>query len=410
MSKEQSNQTTTQAAPVSAPSSSTTEAKKKNEPSIETKSCTVTFTEKEELEKNIENLCNKTFTIRDKESSIEKYFAQNGDYIAGVVISLSVILVIGLWLGVRIFKINLIEKIQTFRGMLATLTFGTFYTCVLGITLVALYKYLGFNDDFGQGSGSLVQAIWGSAATITAAVVAILLASESIRQSKLTNKLQKEANTLALYESPAYDIFKHLEKAKRLIDQFSYRVVPILNPSHGKINDQNVVYYYNECKYFAEAVSLINESDLYMLLIHQVDFDEMKSVIDSKIIALWPHLFENEKMKTVFFIYETTKIIEGILAEVDRNKGNKERVIDILNNQGRRIWPVLYIFRAMLNTIVFEDVQHYVKEQSGTLEPAPGLEQNMEQRKHDRVKRINNYHKTMSGDNLRQLALLTTGP
>ncbi|MEN9844832.1 MAG: hypothetical protein RLZZ612_2661, partial [Pseudomonadota bacterium] len=62
---------------------------------------------------------------------------------------------------------------------------------LLGIFAVALYKAFGFDDGFAQGSGSLVQAIWGSAATIAAAFVAILLAMEAVQQSKQMNEFTK---------------------------------------------------------------------------------------------------------------------------------------------------------------------------------------------------------------------------
>ena len=102
------------------------------------------------------------------------------------------------------------EILESSLGLWLIFILATFFAMVIGVLLLGLYKYFEFDNEFSQGAGSLVQATWGSAATIAASFVAILLALEALRQAKNTNSLQIQANLISTKQTTEYaDIYKN---------------------------------------------------------------------------------------------------------------------------------------------------------------------------------------------------------
>lgn len=195
---------------------------------------------------------------------VEQFFIDHGRSIAGYLVATFVIALIYLLVlyilrnkseksKLKISEIKGVAEntgntktrfLQTPEGMSIALITGTVLTCGIGIALVAIYKWAGFNDDFGQGSGSLIQAIWGSAATITAAVVAIMLALEAIAQAKKTNDLQVTANAIASRQAdadeaqlPLQQTWDAINACRLAIDELNWAIKPILNATNGIIKD-----------------------------------------------------------------------------------------------------------------------------------------------------------------------------
>ncbi len=234
---------------------------------VSAKSCTVTFSDAKELAEKLNSECKQSLIVLgptpSNESSTEKFFQDNGmAFILGLALFYIFSLVL---LGFSHQKKNqspnrdnsdrneseqsrFILHIKTPTGMSIALLVGTALTCALGVTLVAIYKYLDFPNDFAQGSGSLIQAIWGSAATITAAIVAIMLALESIKQSETTNKLQQQANNLASRQSSLYEAWQVGLTARKYLIQFDRVFVNIIARQGGMVNQFNYKLYmhYND--------------------------------------------------------------------------------------------------------------------------------------------------------------------
>lgn len=102
---------------------------------------------------------------------------------------------------------------------------ATAASMLIGIGLIAVYKYLNINDNFGQGSGGIVQATWGSAATIAASLVAIFLAQRAVSLSETTNKLTER-------QTPEYeDAYIEVKKISEIVS-----LKRVTTPENGSIN------------------------------------------------------------------------------------------------------------------------------------------------------------------------------
>jgi hypothetical protein len=173
------------------------------------KPCAITFFTTEELATKLQRDCKQNAITLTQQVEInnksEDRFEIVGHYIPWIL--LIIIVVAARWLYIQAKahatthaknSINNSEEIfkrilNTTPGIMLGLLGLTVTSMALGVALIAWYKYLGITDGFGQGSGSLVQAVWGSAATIAAAVVAIVLAHRSQKLSEETHDLERRA-------------------------------------------------------------------------------------------------------------------------------------------------------------------------------------------------------------------------
>jgi hypothetical protein len=245
-------------------------------------------------------------------------------------------------------KNDLIEKFQTPRGMAFAIVGLILISIGIGSFFVFLYKIFGIDDDFAQGSGSLVQAIWGSAATIAASILAIILATEALRLAKKTNELTELSNKFQETESVPYQIWLKKQAAILAFDQYAALVKPILGGSNGVITKDNFQYFEFITLDVLEKIREVYTSPLFNML----DQIELKDV--------HPHMsktYASTLGHTMVFFHSYKSRLEHL---------TEEKKIDIHNKEGRAIWRYLIDIRSGLIQINLQNIKDFMDQEIKT--------------------------------------------
>ena len=257
-------------------------------------------------------------------------------------------------------------------GMSIALLLGTILTCLFGVALVALYAHYDVSNDFAQGSGSLIQAIWGSAATITAAVVAIMLALEAIKTAETTNRLQQEANQLSEYESPSFALLQEVVGFKRRLDCHALFIHRLLSMSNGQVTEGSTLSLYEDS--FRDVLSLYREiinSEVFILLSNQPLSHLSDSRPNEVIIREFPRIFnlENKFKEKVYNCSDLLVVLSvfsvNVLNEINDTKDARLKV-KIMNEIGRAHWVYLYTLKLALNHLKYEVIDKYTSGKMGS--------------------------------------------
>lgn len=250
---------------------------------------------------------------------------------------------------------NLIEKLQTPRGMAFAILALVIASIGIGLAFVLAYKLLDIPDNFAQGSGSLVQAIWGSAATIAASLLAIILATEALRLAKKTNELTERSNHLTdisnkfqKTQSAPYEVWMKLKAALLAFDQYSAMVKPLLSSSGGLITKNNINGF--ECVTFEllDKLNVVYKSPIFNML-NQMEFKG-----DS--CGGFAKTYASPLMMTMVFMHDYKSHAEK-KSEIER--------IDFHNTNGRSVWASLYDIRAGLIKINLKNIEDCMSDDVG---------------------------------------------
>jgi hypothetical protein len=242
---------------------------------------------------------------------------------------------------------DFIEKFLTPRGMAFTILGLTFLSIGIGCYFVFLYKTyayktFGIDDAFAQGSGSLIQAIWGSAATIAASILAIILATEALRLTKKTNELTELSNKFQESESVPYQIWLKKQAAILAFDQYAALVKPILGGSNGVITRDNFQNFEFITLDVLEKIREVYTSPLFNML----DQIKLKDVN--------PHMSETHASAlglTMVYFHSYKSRLEDL---------TEEKKIDIHNKEGRTIWRYLFDIRSGLVQINLQNIKDFM--------------------------------------------------
>ncbi len=248
-----------------------------------------------------------------------------------------------------------IEKIQTPRGMIILLAILTMASIGVGVALIFLYKKIGIQDEFAQGSGSLVQAVWGSAATIAASVLAIILATEALRMARRTNDLTEISNDLTAVankfqetESEPYSVWIQHQDALLALDQYSITVKPLLGKTEGKITNDNVLQFECITYLLLEKLNAIYRSPVY----HMLNQIAWRPGIDMS----FPNTYATPLVQTILFTYNYKERAE---------KTPEHLKNEFHNSTGRAIWLHLFDIRKGLMAINLANIKDFMDESVG---------------------------------------------
>jgi hypothetical protein len=241
------------------------------------------------------------------------------------------------------------NALTTAPGMLLALLVGIIVAVFLGVTLAFIYRYFGVDDAFGQGSGSLIQAIWGSAATISASVVAIMLALEAIKQAKVTNRIES------------------IDTVKRDIDWYALSMYPMLEGSQGKVNPENAQLFLFGTQKLIDALESICLSPLFVAL-NQIPLKNLLNLENSEAVSI---KVANTFLQTFGGLLNRNYLFAMQLrSKLQASSGDMFQIVKILNEEGRAFWSSLYTIRAALDYVgvaYIEDFMTYRIKPDGTV-------------------------------------------
>ena len=267
-------------------------------------------------------------------------------------------------------KSNLAGILLTGPGMLLALITGTAVAMFVGIGLTSIYKYLDFDHSFAQGSGSLIQAIWGSAATISAAVVAILLALEAIKQAKSTNglaersiQLQEKSRELEdrlahlqRQETPAFKELEVIDSVRREMDWYALSIFPLVDQT-GQIGKSTAHMFEYATRRLIAAYSELSKSPVFLVmndwklagLSNQKELDAINLDVGPAFSPSYGGLFNMNFLVGL-----------NVLRNLDSVEKSEEQTVGILNSQGRMFWKYLYATRTALDYFSVEYMERYM--------------------------------------------------
>ena len=240
------------------------------------------------------------------------------------------------------------NALTTAPGMLLALLVGIIVAVFIGVSLAFIYRYFGVDDAFGQGSGSLIQAIWGSAATISASVVAIMLALEAIKQAKATNRIEERVARLQEFNSPAFLQLESIDSVKRDIDWYALSMSPMLDRYQGTVNPENAQLFLFATQKLIDALESICLSPLFVAL-NQISLKnllnlENSEAVSTKVANTFPQTFGGLLNQNYLFAMH-------IRSKLQASSGDMFQISKILNEQGHAFWSSLYTIRAALDYV-----------------------------------------------------------
>jgi hypothetical protein len=240
------------------------------------------------------------------------------------------------------------NALTTAPGMLLALLVGIIVAVFLGVTLAFIYRYFGVDDAFGQGSGSLIQAIWGSAATISASVVAIMLALEAIKQAKVTNRIEERVAKLQEFNSPVFLQLESIDSVKRDIDWYALSMYPMLEGSQGKVNPENAQLFLFGTQKLIDALESICLSPLFVAL-NQIPLKNLLNLENSEAVSI---KVANTFLQTFGGLLNRNYLFAMQLrSKLQASSGDMFQIVKILNEEGRAFWSSLYTIRAALDYV-----------------------------------------------------------
>jgi hypothetical protein len=281
------------------------------------KPCTVTFSTTEELATKLQQNCKHnaiTLTKQvDDKSEFEGQLKAWGEHVkTGLPVIVVVVAVFLFWLA-RLSKIRIDSPsykgarksssiFNTTPGILLSLLGLTVTSIVLGIALIAWYKELDISNDFGQGSGSLIQAIWGSAATIAAAVVAIVLALRSQQLSEATHDLEQKSQ------------LRELERYTQEVKVQLRQVTKTSQMAFAEMNSRDT-HQLGDVTLFFAAMMLVRIDEWY-----PVEDEDKRNSLD-------PHIENSNKGVELINIYQRLRNVRHASEGRDINELAIDRVI-----------------------------------------------------------------------------------
>lgn len=277
---------------------------------------------------------------------------------------------------------SLADMLLTGPGMMLALLIGTILTVAVGVCLVAVYKYLGFNDDFGQGSGSLIQAIWGSAATISAAVVAILLALEAIRQARATNvfaqrsiELQEKSRELEdrlavmqRQESPAFRQLECLDQARRDLDWYALSIKPLLARGNGQVLPESAEVFEFATRKLIAAMEMVCKAPIFVAL-SQWPLAPLPNQLrpGATYLAIAPSFSQTYGG----LLNQNYLAGAQLIHRLDALEANEPLRISVLNSHGRMFWAYLYTLRTVLDYVSIDSMERFMAYRLDPSQPLP---------------------------------------
>ena len=249
------------------------------------------------------------------------------------------------------------NALTTGPGMLLALLVGTLFAVTIGIFLTAVYKYLGIDDSFGQGSGSLIQAIWGSAATISASVVAIMLALEAIKQAKTTNATDERVARLEEYGSPVFIQLESVDAVRRDLDWYALSMRPLLSRFNGEVQAANAGAFLLATNKVIDGFERICQSSLFVALnempLQTLTNQRNSAAVNLQVAPAFTQTYGGLLNQNYLFAMDLRSMLQHA-------SGNTDQIAHLLNSKGRSFWAYLYTVRTLLDHIGIAYIEQFM--------------------------------------------------